>query len=128
MIERFDHIVLTVDDIPATIEFYQRVLGMTGRSFVSGDVERWALHFGEGKINLHQTGRDFEPRAQRATPGSADLCFTTAKPIDQIVSEMALQDVALVAGPSPRTGARGDLLSIYIRDPDGNLIEIANEL
>lgn len=128
MIDRFDHIVLTVENIPATIDFYQEVLGMKARSFVSGGVERWALHFGQGKINLHEVGGEIEPRAENPTPGSADLCFTTTRPIGQVMAEIALKGVELVERPIQRSGARGTLVSIYLRDPDGNLIEVANEM
>jgi catechol 2,3-dioxygenase-like lactoylglutathione lyase family enzyme len=128
MIERFDHIVLTVADLAATIAFYERALGMEARSFVSGGVERWALHFGDNKINLHQAGAEFEPKARAPSPGSADICFTTQRPVDALKTDLAALNIEVIDGPAARSGARAALLSIYLRDPDGNLIEIANEV
>jgi len=127
VLDRLDHLVLTVADIDVTVEFYERVLGMTARSFTSAGVERRALHFGDHKINLHQAGAEFEPKARTPLAGSADLCFTTQKPVDEIAADLAGQGVEIIDGPVARTGARGALRSIYLRDPDGNLIEIANE-
>ncbi len=127
MLERLDHFVLTVRDLPATIDFYQRALGMAARSFRSGGVERWALHFGQSKINLHQAGAEFEPKAQTPTPGSADICFISAKPVEAIKADLEAAGIDIIDGPVARSGARADLRSIYLRDPDGNLIEIANE-
>jgi len=106
LLDRFDHIVLTVENLSATIDFYQDVLGMKARSFVSGGEERWALHFGQGKINLHEVGSEIEPRADKPTPGSIDLCFTTTKPIGQVMSEITQKGVEIVERPSQRTGAR----------------------
>jgi catechol 2,3-dioxygenase-like lactoylglutathione lyase family enzyme len=120
-IERLDHLVLTVADIDATIEFYVRVLGMEAVTFGAG---RRALAFGDSKINLHEAGREFEPRAARPTPGSADLCLIAAAPIDMIAAELRLSGVEIVEGPVERTGARGSITSVYFRDPDENLIEI----
>ncbi|MES1924371.1 VOC family protein [Salinisphaera sp. T31B1] len=122
-IDRLDHLVLTVADIPATCAFYCGVLGMRQVTFGSG---RTALAFGSQKINLHPAARPFEPKAGRPTPGSADLCFITATPLDSVIADLAAADVAVTEGPVERTGATGPLLSVYIRDPDGNLIEISN--
>jgi catechol 2,3-dioxygenase-like lactoylglutathione lyase family enzyme len=89
---------------------------------------RTALQFGGQKINLHQLGYEFEPKAQTPTPGSADLCLITATPLSDVIAHLAACGVVVEEGPVPRTGARGPLESVYIRDPDGNLIELANEL
>lgn len=122
-IDSLDHLVLTVRDIDATASFYSRVLGM--ETLTSGD-GRKALSFGEQKINLHQHGNEFEPHAQRPTPGSADLCFLTSVPLADVVKHLAACAVALVAGPVQRHGATGPMLSVYFRDPDMNLIEVSN--
>ena len=124
-IDRIDHVVLTVHDIEATCEFYSRVLGM--EVIVFGEEERKALHFGRQKINLHQTGREFEPRAKMPIPGSADICFITPLPLAQVVKHLNARGIDKVDGPVPRNGATGPIESLYIRDPDGNLIEISNE-
>lgn len=121
---RLDHLVLTVRDLERTIRFYADVLGMEPITFGDG---RRALRFGDQKINLHQAGREFEPKAARPVPGSADLCFTTATPLAEVVSDLGRAGLTIELGPVRRTGARAELESIYLRDPDGNLIEIANE-
>ncbi len=117
--------VLTVHDIDQTVAFYSTVLGMTPVGFGNG---RTALQFGEQKINLHQTGREFEPKAKQPTPGSADLCFITPLPLQQALRHVEAQGITIIDGPVERTGARGPLLSFYFRDPSGNLIEVANEI
>jgi len=122
-VDRLDHLVLTVADIDASCEFYTRVLGMNVVTFGNG---RRALAFGAQKINLHAHGREFEPKADRPTPGSADLCFITGTPLAEVIAHLNAQGVAIVAGPVERTGATGPLRSIYLRDPDRNLIEVAN--
>ncbi|MEZ8878146.1 VOC family protein [Vibrio lentus] len=122
-ISHLDHLVLTVKDIEITVDFYQRVLGMKPIQF--GE-ERWALSFGNQKINLHQLGNEFEPKAKRVQAGSADLCFVTNTPIVEVVEHTQAQGVVIEEGPVPRTGAKGKIVSVYIRDPDGNLIEISN--
>ena len=124
-IDHLDHLVLTVADIDATVAFYTRVLGMEAVEFGGG---RRALAFGPSKINLHEAGREFEPKAERPTPGSADLCLITLDPIEQVRRELAEAGVAVEEGPVGRTGARGPLLSVYLRDPAGNLVEISNEV
>ncbi|WP_120503955.1 VOC family protein [Sulfitobacter mediterraneus] len=125
-LDRLDHLVLTVASIPATVAFYQNVLGMRAERFETSTGEiRQALKFGASKINLHQQGQEFEPKAQRPTPGSADLCFLTQTPILDWQKHLAARDVTIEDGPVPRTGATGPLVSIYIRDPDQNLIEIS---
>ena len=122
-IDRIDHIVLTVFDIGRTCDFYSRVLGMKVVTFGEG---RTALSFGRQKLNLHLFGKEFEPKALKPTPGSIDLCFITETPIDEYAAHFRACDVKIVAGPVPKTGATGALNSIYIRDPDGNLVEISN--
>jgi catechol 2,3-dioxygenase-like lactoylglutathione lyase family enzyme len=122
-LDALDHVVLTVRDLEATIAFYVDVLGMQAQTFGEG---RRALAFGSQKINLHEAGREFEPKAAAATPGSADLCFLTTVPLDEVIAHLQSRKIAIVQGPVPRTGATGKLLSVYLRDPDGNLLEIAN--
>jgi len=122
-IERLDHLVLTVKDIEVTLDFYTRVLGMEKIDFGEG---RKALKFGRSKINLHQTGHEFEPKASRPTPGSGDLCFVSLTPLPEVIAHLKEQGVAVEQGPVARTGALGPLQSVYIRDPDANLIEISN--
>jgi len=124
-IDRLDHLVLTVRDIGKTCDFYANVLGMEVVTFGGG---RKALHFGRQKINLHEAGKEFEPKALRPTPGSADLCLITKTPLDQVIRHVQAHGVAIEEGPVERTGATGKIRSVYLRDPDGNLIEIANEL
>ena len=123
MITGLDHLVLTVRDPDATVRFYVDGLGMRLETFGEG---RKALHFGRQKINLHLAGQEFEPKADKPTPGSADLCFLTATPVDQVATHLKALGHRLLEGPVARTGATGGLRSIYLRDPDGNLIEIAN--
>ena len=123
-IRSLDHVVLTVADVDRTAEWYGRVLGMDAVTFGTG---RRALAFGSQKLNLHQAGREFEPKAARPTPGSADLCFITDVPLDDAIAELQRAGVAVELGPVPKIGARRPLRSVYVRDPDGNLIEIANE-
>lgn len=122
-ISALDHLVLTVSDIAATCRFYSKILGMTETTFADG---RKALQFGNQKINLHPAGREFEPKALRPTPGSADLCFITQVPMTQVLGYLVDCGIAIIAGPVRKIGAAGELVSVYIRDPDGNLIEIAN--
>ncbi len=122
-VDSLDHLVLTVRDLQASIDFYVRGLGMTEVTFGAG---RKALAFGTQKINLHEAGKEFEPKAERPTPGSADLCFLTSTPVEQYAAHLAALGIAVIEGPVARTGAVGPLLSIYVRDPDLNLIEIAN--
>ena len=124
-LERLDHLVLTVRDLQVTCAFYERVLGMRVTTFANG---RYALEFGRQKINLHQAGREFEPKAERPTPGSADLCFVTEQPVEQTMAHLQKCAIEIVEGPVARTGALGAIESVYIRDPDGNLLEIARYL
>ncbi len=121
-IDRLDHLVLTVADIEATVDFYTRVLGMRAETFDGG---RRALVFGRQKINLHQVGREFTPRAARATAGSSDFCLITGTPLADVRAELAAAGVEVEVGPVPKVGALGPMQSVYVRDPDANLVEIA---
>ncbi|CAK3518807.1 Glyoxalase domain-containing protein 5 [Vibrio crassostreae] len=122
-ISHLDHLVLTVKDLTVTVDFYQRVLGMKPIQFGEG---RLALSFGSQKINLHQQGSEFEPKAQHVQAGSADLCFITNTPMAKAIEHIEAQGVTIEEGPVQRTGATGKIVSVYVRDPDGNLIEISN--
>ena len=124
-ITHLDHLVLTVADIEVTCAFYHDVLGMSIQQF--GD-DRKALKFGHQKINLHQKGNEFEPKAYHPTPGSADLCFITTTPLNIVIRELQDKNIPIPQGPLERTGAVGKLLSVYFRDPDDNLIEVSNYL
>jgi catechol 2,3-dioxygenase-like lactoylglutathione lyase family enzyme len=124
-ISGIDHIVLTVADIERTVDFYCRVMGMERTIF--GD-DRVALAFSNQKINLHAAGYEFEPKANWPTPGSADLCFVTHTPLEQVVSELTALGIEIEEGPVPRDGARGPIMSLYFRDPDLNLIEVSTYL
>lgn len=122
-IRTLDHLVLTVRDLEATRRFYVGALGMELRTFGPG---RHALHFGGQKINLHIGGREFEPKADRPTPGSADLCFLIEARVEDAAARLETLGYPVIEGPVQRTGAGGPIRSIYTRDPDGNLIELAN--
>jgi catechol 2,3-dioxygenase-like lactoylglutathione lyase family enzyme len=122
-IDHLDHLVLTVADLDRTCAFYARVLGMEIVTFGAG---RKALRFGNQKINLHAAGREHDPKARTPTPGSGDLCFIAATTLDSVVAHLAALGIAIEDGPGMRTGATGPIRSVYIRDPDGNLIEISN--
>ncbi len=122
-IKSLDHLVLTVKDIAKTVEFYTTVLGMKKEIFKQNRV---ALKFGSQKINLHQLGAEFEPKAYNVKEGSADLCFITQTSVTDFNSHIENLGVKVIEGPVKRTGAMGEINSIYVRDPDGNLIEIAN--
>ena len=126
MIASLDHLVLTVRDLDATVRFYVEGLGMELRAFGDGGEARKALHFGVQKINLHVAGHEFEPKADQPTPGSADLCFLTGRPLAEVARRLEGLGHPVIEGPVARIGAQGPMISIYVRDPDGNLIEIAN--
>lgn len=127
MIKALDHLVLTVRDLNATIRFYQNGLGMEVRRF-GKDGERLALYFGAQKINLHERGKEFEPKAENPTPGAADLCFLTDQPVTELMTKLGAAGLSVIEGPVQRSGATAAILSIYLRDPDGNLIEIASDM
>lgn len=124
-IVRLDHLVLTVADIEVTCEFYQRVMGM--RVIIFGE-NRKALVFGFQKINLHQVGLEFEPKAYRPTPGSTDLCFIISTPLSDIIAHLHRCSIEIIEGPVRRSGALGPIESVYFRDPDLNLIEVCHYL
>ena len=124
-IRSIDHFVLTCADVDATIEFYRRVLGMTPQTFAGG---RRGLGFGNQKINLHHAGCEFEPKARVATAGSGDFCLLSDVSVAEIAGHLAAEGVAAIEGPVAKTGAAGSLLSIYFRDPDGNLVEVSNQV
>lgn len=128
-LSQLDHLVLTVADIPATIAFYTEILGMRHAPFVVADGStRHALTFGTAKINLHQRGAEFDPKAAHPTAGSADLCFLSDTPLDDWIAHLADTRTAVEEGPVARSGAGGPIRSLYLRDPDGNLIEISNRV
>lgn len=122
MIDHLDHLVLTTADEAACTHFYVEVLGMALETFGEG---RKAFRFGRQKINLHLKGREFEPKARLPTPGSLDLCFIAAVPLAEVIARLAAHGVPIVEGPVMRTGATGRIRSVYVRDPDQNLIELS---
>jgi catechol 2,3-dioxygenase-like lactoylglutathione lyase family enzyme len=122
-IDSLDHLVLTVKDLGATCEFYAKVLGM---EIVTFGEDRKALSFGSQKINLQQLGRESTLKAEKPTPGSADLCFVTSISLSQVIAHLNSCGVKLIGGPVERNGARGLMISVYFRDPDMNLIEVSN--
>lgn len=125
-VRAFDHLVLTVRSIPHTLQFYKNILGMRSTQFEAADgSRRWALSFGQCKINLHQKGHEYDPKAAAPTCGAADLCFLTDAPIKDWLAHLAIHNVGIVDGPVRRTGATGPIQSVYVRDPDANLIEIS---
>ena len=130
MIDHLDHLVLTTAKEAQCIDFYTRVLGMTLESFVGGTppVERTAFKFGNQKINLHIKGKEFEPKADIPTPGSLDLCFIADRPLSQVIAKLEQSKWTIDEGPIIRTGATGKINSVYVRDPDQNLIEISEIL
>ena len=124
-ISHLDHLVLTVADIATRCQFYQSALNFEVITFAEN---RKALLFGSQKINLHEAGKEFEPKALRPTVGSADLCFVAETPIDEVIAHLQNRNINIIEGPIQRTGAMGKILSVYLRDPDQNLIEISNYL
>jgi catechol 2,3-dioxygenase-like lactoylglutathione lyase family enzyme len=125
MIDHIDHIVLTTRDREGCIRFYSDVLGMKLESFRTPTETRWALKFGSQKINIHEWGREFSPRAHVAAPGTLDLCFIAAIPLDDVIRRLGEQGVTILEGPVMKTGATGAIRSVYVRDPDLNLVEIS---
>lgn len=126
MISHLDHLVLTTAHEDQCIDFYTRVLGMQLRTFLAGSPPspRKALHFGNHKINLHIAGAEFDPKAQHPTPGSQDLCFMLTGPLDDMITHLQNQNWPVLLGPVARTGGNGAIRSVYVRDPDQNLIEL----
>ena len=125
MIDRIDHIVLTTRDKPACIRFYTEILGMKLVSFRTPTEERLAFSFGRQKINLHEWGREFEPKAHLPVPGSQDLCFIASTTLEEVIARLTKNGIKLLQGPVDKTGATGPIRSVYVRDPDLNLIEIS---
>jgi catechol 2,3-dioxygenase-like lactoylglutathione lyase family enzyme len=122
MIDHIDHIVLTTRDLDGCIRFYSEVLGMKLEKFAQG---RLALKFGSQKINLHEWGKEFEPRAHVAAPGTLDLCFIASVSLEKIIQRLGEKKITILEGPVKKTGARGPMMSVYVRDPDLNLVEIS---
>jgi len=125
MIDHVDHIVLTTRDKAACIRFYTEILGMKLVKFSTPSEERLALSFGNQKINLHEWGHEFDPKAHVPVPGSLDLCFIAAVPLDEVIARLKSQNIAILEGPVMKTGATTKIRSVYVRDPDLNLIEIS---
>ena len=125
MIDHVDHIVLTTRDKAACIRFYTEILGMKLVTFKTPTEERIAFTFGNQKINLHEWGREFSPRAHVAAPGTLDLCFIAAVALDEVVKKLNKANVPVIEGPVKKTGAVGSIRSVYVRDPDLNLVEIS---
>ena len=125
MIDHVDHIVLTTRDKDACIRFYTEVLGMKLEKFRTPTEERLALQFGAQKINLHEWGREFTPRAHVAVPGSLDLCFIASTSLEDVIQKLQKNNVPILEGPVAKSGAKGPIRSVYVRDPDLNLVEIS---
>jgi catechol 2,3-dioxygenase-like lactoylglutathione lyase family enzyme len=127
VIDHLDHLVLTTSREAACVDFYTRVLGMQLESFAGGTppVERRAFRFGNQKINLHVQGAEFEPKAHLPVPGSLDLCFMAGVPLDEVIAHLEAHAWPVIEGPVLRTGATGKIRSVYVRDPDFNLVEIS---
>jgi len=125
MIDHIDHVVLTTRDLPACLRFYAEVLGMKQENFQTPTETRIALKFGNQKINVHEWGREFTPRAHVAAPGTLDLCFIAALPLEKIIENLEKNNIKIIEGPVMKTGAVSKLRSVYVRDPDLNLVEIS---
>ena len=125
MIKDFDHVVLTTADLDKCLDFYTRVLGMRVERYGARGAERIALRFGDRKFNVHPPGFDASLKADKPTPGSLDFCFLADRPITEVIAHLKACNVTIIDGPSKRTGARFDLRSVYVRDPDNNLVEIS---
>ena len=125
MIDHIDHIVLTTRDKKACIRFYTEVLGMKLERFRTPNEERLALKFGNQKLNLHEWGKEFSPRAHVAVPGSLDLCFIASVPLNRVIEKLEQMKIKIIEGPVAKTGAVSKLRSVYVRDPDLNLVEIS---
>ena len=125
MIDHIDHIVLTTRDLAGCIAFYRDVLGMKLEEFRTPTEKRLALKFGAQKINVHEWGKEFEPRAHVAAPGTLDLCFIASVPLGEVVKKLQAKKIEILEGPVAKTGAKGPMRSVYVRDPDLNLVEIS---
>ena len=125
MIDHIDHVVLTTRDLPACLKFYCEVLGMQLEKFQTPTETRLALRFGNQKINLHEWGREFTPRAHVAAPGTLDLCFIASVSLEEVISKLKNSNISILEGPVMKTGATSKIRSVYVRDPDLNLVEIS---
>jgi catechol 2,3-dioxygenase-like lactoylglutathione lyase family enzyme len=125
MIDHLDHVVLTTRDLEGCVRFYRDVLGMRLESFQTPTEKRQALKYGNQKINIHEWGREFTPRAHVAAPGTLDLCFIASVPLDEVIAKLKAGGIPIIEGPVMKTGATGPIRSVYVRDPDLNLIEIS---
>ena len=126
MIDHIDHIVLTTRDKAACVRFYTEVLGMKLTTFKTPTEERFAFRFGNQKINVHEWGKEFTPRAHVAAPGTQDLCFIASVSLEKVIEKLTSSKIAILEGPVSKTGATGPILSVYFRDPDLNLVEVSN--
>ena len=125
MIDHIDHVVLTTRDLPSCLRFYSEILGMHLEKFQTPTETRLALKFGNQKINVHEWGREFTPRAHVAAPGSLDLCFIAAVPLEAVIEKLRKEEIKIIEGPVMKTGATSKIRSVYVRDPDLNLVEIS---
>src|ERR1043165_2053565 len=125
MIDHIDHIVLTTRDLQGCLRFYTEVLGMKLEEFRTPTEKRLALKFGNQKTNVHQSGKEFPPRPHVAAPGTLDLCFIASVPLDEVIQELKAAKIPILEGPVKKTGAKGPMMSVYVRDPDLNLVEIS---
>ena len=125
MIDHIDHVVLTTRDLPACLRFYSEILGMKHETFQTPKETRIALKFGNQKINVHEWGKEFIPRAHVAAPGTLDLCFIASVPLEKVIEKLNRENIPILEGPVMKTGAQGPIRSVYVRDPDLNLVEIS---
>ena len=125
MIDHIDHVVLTTRDLPSCLRFYSEILGMKLEKFQTPTETRMALKFGNQKINVHEWGREFTPRAHVAAPGTLDLCFIASVPLEEVIASLKSANVPILEGPVMKTGATSKIRSVYVRDPDLNLVEIS---
>ena len=125
MIAHIDHIVLTTRDLPGCLHFYCQVLGLQLEKYATPSATRIALKFGNQKINVHEWGKEFHPRAHVAAPGTLDICFIAAVTLEEVVARLKQANIAILEGPVMKTGAVGRIRSVYVRDPDLNLVEIS---
>lgn len=125
MIDHIDHVVLTTRDLPSCLKFYSEILGMRLEKFQTPTETRLALKFGNQKINVHEWGKEFTPRAHVAAPGTLDLCFIAAVPLESVIEKLKKEKVTIIEGPVMKTGATSKIRSVYVRDPDLNLVEIS---
>ena len=125
MIDHIDHVVLTTRDLPSCLRFYSEILGMKYETFQTPTETRIALKFGNQKINVHQWGKEYTPRAHVAAPGTLDLCFIAAVPLEEVIKNLEKNQIKILEGPVMKTGATSKIRSVYVRDPDLNLVEIS---